>query len=107
MIIIMKHIYIFEQIYCISNNSVDIAIVANKDTFNKIDTLKAEFNSKIKLYIFDFGENVGYLNAYLKIINMTDTTQYKFTILSNTDITYNRDFYDRLTKIDIKKVLDV
>lgn len=85
-----------EQINNISNNIVDIALVVNRDTFNKIDMLKSEYNSRIKLFIYDFDENVGYLNAYLKVINIIDTTKYKFTILSNTDIIYSHDFYNKL-----------
>lgn len=86
---------------CLLNSSnVDIAVVVNSDKEKKVNELLndiSEHRSRIKLY--DFGKNVGYLNSLLKIIKNENIENYKYYILSNTDIKYETSlFYEKLVK---------
>lgn len=81
--------YIKKSINASGKNILDFAIVINRDDQNealKINNLINDDNNKIILY--NFNENVGYLNALLKVITVYDTTKYSKIILSNTDISF-------------------
>lgn len=74
------------------NSYIHVILVCNsgKEKFSK------SFLSKNRLYVYDFGENLGYMNAacmgfkeYLKKNTIPD-----WVVLSNTDITFaSKDFF--------------
>lgn len=84
---------------CIKNSdNVDIAIVINSD---KNGVARSVLNTLIgcngRVKIYDFHENVGYLNSLLKIVQNEDLDTYEYYILSNTDISYETpNFYGKL-----------
>lgn len=78
-----------DQVLKIGKEKVELAIVVNKDD----KKLSSNFNRKYneigkKVHLFDFGDNVGYLNALMKVIKVINPLDYKYIILSNTDIEY-------------------
>lgn len=89
---------------CIEHGTeyVDIALVIN----SKLDSEEKKRVEKIKndndnLMIFDFGDNVGYLNSLLLVIQKIDINDYEYFILSNTDIAYETpNFYHDLLNKD-------
>lgn len=85
----------------VSDSRVDICIVVNKDTDNRAEELlKKEYDNIPNLEIKNYGENIGYLNAMIKSMP-SNTDEYKFFILSNTDIEYvTKDFFSRLLSSD-------
>ena len=79
-----------------SNGLVDFILVINKDTQKKANQLLKEF-PHISLCIKDYHENIGYLNALLYSLDEISIFNYKYIILSNTDITYETsNFYEQL-----------
>lgn len=90
---------------CLKNSvNVDIAVVVNSDKerkLNEMEKIASKYASRLKIY--NFGENVGYLNSLLKIIKNETFDEYEYYILSNTDIKYETpNFYEKLvlTKYD-------
>jgi len=82
-------------------NNLEFAVVVNKDSNNIINNLKNKLTKLVdnKIYIYNFGENIGYLNALLYVVKKIDINNYKYIILSNTDIYYiTKNFYDYLVK---------
>lgn len=87
------------DIFDISNGNVDIAVIVNRDINNNVENLKEYIKRKSieNIFFFEYGMNVGYLNAMLKTIQLIDLSKYKYFILSNTDIKYPRpDFFNLL-----------
>lgn len=82
----------------IGNNSVDIAVVFNSDINKEAPSLKKSISLKYQnVTYWDFGENVGYLNSLLYVISELNDNEYKYVILSNTDIEYrNGEFFSNL-----------
>ncbi len=79
---------------------VDIAVVVNSDKCNSIIcTEKKLRDNGIECFkVYNYGENIGYLNAMLKVIKEIDVSQYDYIILSNTDIHYeSEDFFPALS----------
>lgn len=80
-------------------DKVDIILVINKDTDELAPKIIEDqhilgFNN---IYLKDFKENIGYLNALLEVITKIDIEKYEYFILSNTDIEYPiKDFFDKL-----------
>ena len=70
-------------------SQVDIALVVNSDEYGHLKQMPDNVREKIQ--IFDYGKNVGYLNALLYVIKDIDIEEYKYIILSNTDIEYQTD----------------
>lgn len=85
---VKKYIY---QVASFAMGKVDIALVINKDEKKLASKLIAEIKEKlsISVNVYNYGENVGYLNAMLKIVASRDVDEYSYLILSNTDIIYN------------------
>lgn len=84
---------------CIRNSdNVDIAIVINSDKDGAAASVLDAFvkpNGRVRVY--DFHENVGYLNSLLKISENDEMDKYGYYILSNTDISYETpNFYGKL-----------
>ena len=85
-----------EEVNKLNSQNVDIAIVVNKDTEHVAQLLIEVFP---KIMFFDFKENVGYLNALIKVVNEIKGKTYKIYILSNTDIKYiSENFFEYLLK---------
>lgn len=91
---------------------VDFAVVINKDTDHigekKLLKLKQEVSSNI--YIFDFNENIGYMNSLLFVLqeNRGFLDDYKYIILSNTDIVYKTpQFFQKLLNKNYEKNIGV
>lgn len=88
-----------QEVATIGNDKVDICVVVNSDKYNKVPEMiqnlkKAEISN---FKIIDYGENVGYLNTLLKTIKEIEISEYKYYILSNTDIHYlSEDFFEKL-----------
>ena len=70
-----------------SADFVKIILVVNKDTKQKEQELRREFSSDV-LTIKNYGENIGYLNSLLYVLDEVNVDSYKYFILSNTDIEY-------------------
>ena len=90
-----------EDALCIGEGNVDIAIVNNKDSRNQVTRLTSELPAQYvnKITIYNYGKNIGYLNSLLKTIQKINLDDYKYIILSNTDIIYNtKDFFIKLLK---------
>jgi len=88
-----------EDVLCIGDGNVDIAIVNNKDSRNQATRLTSELPAWYinKITIYNYGKNIGYLNSLLKTIQKINLDDYKYIILSNTDIIYNtKDFFIKL-----------
>lgn len=90
----------------IGEGLVDICVVINSDKkgfANKLITrLKNELS--IKIYWINYGKNVGYLNALLITIKNYCFIEYKYYILSNTDICYvTKEFFKILLFSSYKK----
>lgn len=85
--------YIKEVLGGASNELVKIIIVKNLDTYNELNKIIEELNEEgiLNLEVVDYGENVGYLNAFLKTIKNINLNSFKYYILSNTDIHYCTD----------------
>lgn len=91
-----------KRLFQISQSQVDVAVVVNSDTSNEsCDMLNSLKNNGIEsVYLRYFDENVGYLNALLKEIQLVDIGKYDYYILSNTDINYCQDnFFDVLKEM--------
>lgn len=88
-----------KEVNSIAFGLVDIVLVVNKDTYCQVPKIvefwrQQEYDN---LKVFNFTENVGYLNALLNTIQMIDLNNYKYFILSNTDIQYvSKDFFQKL-----------
>ena len=84
-------------------SNLDVAIVINKDTqrvATKIEEYSKERNYNVALY--DFKENVGYLNSLMYIVKNIKIDDYNYFILSNTDIKYDTsNFFDKLFSTNI------
>lgn len=84
---------------CLENsNNVDIFVVINSDSDNKSEYVLNDLITKYNnIYVYDYHENVGYLNSILKVIQNIDIEKYEYYILSNTDIMYETPrFYENL-----------
>lgn len=79
----------------IGKEYVDIALVINKNTLEElgemIETLHRDGCDNFKIY--DYGRNVGYLNALLYTIRDINIDEYQYIILSNTDIRYSDEHF--------------
>lgn len=85
-----------QQIDLCARNLTDLIVVINKDTHRQALALK-KLSSTVTLV--DYGENVGYLNSFLLTIRKHNLKDYKFVILSNTDILYSdSSFFTKLSK---------
>lgn len=83
-----------EEVLSISDNFIEIAVVINKDSNGLAKNI---LHPNVK--VFDFEENVGYLNALFMTIQKIEINLYDYFILSNTDIHYvNNDFFKILCK---------
>ena len=87
------------NVVSIANGMVDIIVVVNSDKYNQVENMATRLraNNIDCFQIFNYGENVGYLNTMLITIKRIDISPYDFVILSNTDI-----FYD--TKVFFQKL---
>ena len=88
-----------EEVVEVSDGKVDICVVVNSDKSDKVQEMVKNLIAKgISSYsIKNYGENVGYLNSLLKAMKDIDVSQYRYYILSNTDIHYlSKDFFDKL-----------
>lgn len=95
-----------EDSILIANGLLDIAVVVNSDKNNQIDTLLTELDDKTKecIKVYNFNENVGYLNALLKVIQKININDYLYIILSNTDILYSSsNFFTELSQKNYDK----
>ena len=87
------------EVDSMSDGIVDIALIINNDQNNELSVLKESLRKKgiSCVLFFDYGENIGYLNAMLKTLKLVDIGKYDYVILSNTDIHYDTtDFFDKL-----------
>ncbi len=85
---------------------VDIAIVVNKNSKHQLENTKKLWRKMgyENIYIYDYKLNIGYLNALLFITREICLNQYKFIILSNTDIHYcSNCFFENLLEKNYKK----
>lgn len=83
----------------ISDGIVDVAIVVNSNTDGKISCIIEQYVNCMNPFVtvFDFEENVGYLNSLLNVIEKIQLYEYRFVILSNTDVHYcQKDFFSQL-----------
>ena len=87
-----------ENCYDCGKDKVDIFVVINEDINNEAKGLLTNLQKKYKTLKFvDYKENVGYLNSLLNVIKSINLDEYKYFILSNTDITYNNEnFFEYL-----------
>lgn len=84
---------------CLLNSSnVDIGVVINSDKKHIADELLNTIQENTnRVHIYNFGENVGYLNSLLKVLQNQAYRDYEYYILSNTDISYETlNFYEKL-----------
>lgn len=74
---------------------IDVCIVINKDTNNVANKILEKYKKNV--FLKDYNQNVGYLNALLYVIKEIDISIYAYIILSNSDITYiSKNFYHTL-----------
>lgn len=95
-----------EEVSLVGKNFVDIAIVINSDKFGDLRRLKEYISSyhTTNIQLYDFKENVGYLNAFLSVVKVVNIDEYDFLILSNTDISYrDKAFFEVLSKAHYDK----
>ena len=78
------------SLFEISNDMVDVIVVVNSDKQNELNLLLEDIASRKwdNVLIKDYGKNLGYLNAFLFSVRDIEIVQYKYLILSNTDIKY-------------------
>lgn len=89
------------EVSSIADDLVDIALIVNGDNGKQVSEVEKSLRKKgvTNYQVFDYGENVGYLNAMLKTIKQVDIDSYDYVILSNTDIHYDsNDFFTKLIK---------
>ena len=90
------------------SKSVDIMLVINSDKSNNSHALLdyVTKNLDTKVFLKDYGENIGYLNALLYGIRDISLDSYKYVILSNTDILYRQiDFFEKLLSNDYDSMI--
>ena len=83
----------------IAQDVVDILVVVNSDINHDVNNLKKKVDTLTNVMIIDYHKNIGYLNAFLDTIKTIDIEEYKYFILSNTDIEYQqKNFFQLLFK---------
>lgn len=96
-----------DQVLKIGKDKVEVALVVNKDDKKLSNNLQSKYNEIGEtVHLFDFEENVGYLNALMKVTKVVNPLNYEYIILSNTDIEYkdSQFFNSLLVKNYSKKI---
>lgn len=91
------------EVFSIAKGFVDIILVVNSDRDNQSEEMIKNLIGKgiDCVRVVNFGENVGYLNSMLFTIKDNILDNYKYIILSNTDIRYEtKDFFQRLIRTE-------
>ena len=84
-----------------SLNGIDFVVSINKGEKETLAELLYDIAPKIegRIGVLDPSGNIGYLNALLFSISQIDLSDYKYVVLSNTDISFNTPlFFDDLFK---------
>lgn len=87
------------ELDAIAANAVDVCVVVNKDSLGNAELVLQRFNEshELKTKCLLPNENIGYMNALLRSIQVFSPNDYRYVILSNTDIGYpQEDFFQRL-----------
>ncbi|MDR3047377.1 MAG: hypothetical protein LBU51_07170 [Bacteroidales bacterium] len=82
---------------------IEVMVADNSDRFQQEITTTFPH---IKVEIFPFYENLGYLNAIAKVASMKGKDyflNYQFVIFSNVDISLELDFFEKLTTFPLQE----
>ena len=95
-----------QEVLSFASHQLDIALVINNNSDGRLSEVIdwiGTYDNGTRIKIYNYQENIGYLNAMLYVVQEIDIEQYKYVILSNTDIEYqDKTFFNKLLSTDFE-----